>query len=263
MAYVSVGDCRIFYEVTGREDGPPLLLSNSLGKTHRMWGPQHQSFEEQFRVITYDARGHGESDAPAREYSMQDLGDDVAAILDALKIERTHWCGVSIGGMTGLWFAAHRGDRVDRLVASNASAYTSGPESWIARASKVRAGGMASILPDAVKRWVTPSFLATNPPILETLQRDFLAINVDGYVGTCMALRDMDLREDIAAIKAPTLVVVGAADLSSTPEKGAFLASRIRGSRLVTLPAGHVANIEAPELFTSTVTDFLNEDRAD
>ena len=257
MQFVEVDGTKLYYRTSGLLGGPMLLLSNSLGKTHRMWLPQIAAFEQRYRVITYDARGHGQSDAPKGPYSMGMLADDAAAILDAAGVTRTHWCGVSIGGMTGLAFAIHHPDRIDRLVVSNTAAYAGGREPWAARAAKVREDGMASLLPGALERWVTPAFRAKHPPILDVLIADFLANDVEGYVGNCQAVGDMDLRSELALIRAPALIIVGSDDAAATPADGDFLEANIPGARRVTLSASHVANIEVPDVFADAVIDFL------
>jgi 3-oxoadipate enol-lactonase len=208
-------------------------------------------------VLRYDARGHGASSTPAGEYSLDELGGDALALLDALAIERTHVCGLSLGGLTAQWLAVHAGARVEGLVLSNTAARIGTSERWQERMDQVAAHGLEAWRQPSLERWFTAAFRAREPALVEAFGQRLLASDRAGYVGCCAALRDGDLRAELAAIRAETLVVVGTYDLAATPADGHALASGIASARLLELPVAHLANVEAAAAFTASLSDFL------
>jgi len=234
-----------------------LVLSNSLGSDLAMWDPQMPALTERFRVLRYDSRGHGQSAVPPGPYRIEDLGRGLLALLDALGLSRVHYCGLSLGGMVGMWLGVNAPDRVDRLVLCNTSAYLGPPELWNARIEAVRGSGMQAVVPQVLERWLTPSYRARAPEAVEKVRRMLLATPPEGYVACATAIRDMDQRESISAIRAPALVVVGARDPATPPEHGRQIAERVRGAKVVELPAAHLSNVEAADRFTAAVLEFL------
>src|SRR6267143_2379478 len=257
MPFVEVGGTRIFHRFDGRPDKPVLVLSNSLGSDLGMWDPQMVPFAERFRVLRYDRRGHGQSAVPPGPYRIEDLGRDLLGLLDALGLQRVHYCGLSKGGMVGMWLGVNAPDRLERLVLCNTSAYLGPPELWNARIEAVRKSGMQAVVPQVLERWLTPEFRARAPETVEKVRRMLLATPPEGYAACATAIRDMDQREAISEIRAATLVVVGARDPATPPEHGRQIAERVRGAKVVELPAAHLSNVEAADRFTAAVLEFL------
>jgi 3-oxoadipate enol-lactonase len=260
MAFVESPDRRINYALSGRENSPVLLLSNSLGTNLSMWDPQLPELEKYFSVLRYDTRGHGRTTVVPGPYSFAQLGGDVVALLDALKLEHVHFCGLSMGGMTGLWLGLHAASRVRKLIVCSASAKFGNAELWEKRIATVRQGGMKSISTQVVERWYTSEFRERAPEAVRATLEMIEGTSSEGYVDCCAALRDSDLREDVANIRAPTLIISGTHDLAATPTDGKFLASRIPGAQYSELNAAHLSNVEAPEDFTREVLRFLTSE---
>jgi 3-oxoadipate enol-lactonase len=242
----------------GPRDAPPLMLCNSLGTTLEMWDSQVAPLTTQFRVVRYDRRGHGRSPVPSGPYSLEELGRDALDLLDDLGIERVSFCGLSIGGMVGMWLASEAPERIEHLVLCSAAPTLPPREQWLERAATVRAEGVAAIADAVLERWFTP--LAP-----ESLRESFRAMLVgtpaEGYAGCCEALADVDLRDRLASIQAPTLVVTGDGDPVATPETGEQLAAAISGARHVTVAgARHISNAEQPSTFTQHVLAHLTEE---
>jgi 3-oxoadipate enol-lactonase len=243
--------------VEGEEGAPVLMLSNSLGTSLRMWDKQIKDFTKHFRVVRYDARGHGHSVVTEEPYSIAQLGRDAIGIMDALGIEKANWLGLSMGGMVGQWLLINAPERIDRAVLANTAAQMGGPDFWNERIEIVREKSVGALAPSVVERWFTKSFIETQPdetaPILAGLE----ATSAAGYAASCAAIRDMDQRGDLHFIGNPTLVIVGRHDPATPPEMGALIASSIPGAKLVTLEAAHLSNIEDPEAFNQAVLEFL------
>ncbi|MFF3441573.1 3-oxoadipate enol-lactonase [Streptosporangium sp. NPDC002721] len=232
----------LYHEIEGPADGPPLVLAGSLGTTLEMWDPQMEALTERFRVVRFDHRGHGRSPATGR-CSIADLAGDVLDLLDLLGLPRVSFAGLSLGGMTGMWLAAHAPGRIDRLALLCTSAKLGTPESWAERADAVRGAGTASIAEAAMARWFTPAFTGREP--YATMLG---GISAEGYAACCEAVGAMDLRPDLPLISAPTLVLAGADDPATPPEHAERIVEGIAGSRLVVLDgAAHLANVERPE----------------
>ncbi len=243
--------------LAGPEDAPPLLLSNSLGTTLEMWDHQVPALAAQFRVVRYDRRGHGRSAVPPGPYSIDDLGTDALGLLDELGLERASFCGLSIGGMVGMWLASEAPERIDRLVLCCTAPILPPREQWVERAATVRAQGVAAIADATLDRWFTPAA----DSLRETFRAMLVGTPAEGYAGCCEALADLDLRDRLAAIEAPTLVVTGAEDPVAPPEAGEQLAASITGARHVTVDgARHIVNAEQPATFTQHVLAHLTEE---
>ena len=234
----------VSYTVVGAPDAPVVVLSNSLGATRGMWDPQVPALAERYRVVTYDARSHGESPAPAGPYSLDDLVDDLVALMDAVGVPRASVVGLSLGGMTAMRLAAREPGRVDRLALLCTSAKTD-PQGFLDRAAAARSGGTAPLAPAVVTRWLTPAFAAEHPDLVARLEAMIAAADDEGYAACCEVVAGMDLRGDLARITAPTLVVAGADDPALPPEHQRVVADGIPGAELLTVgPAAHLANLE-------------------
>jgi 3-oxoadipate enol-lactonase len=245
------------YALEGPEDAPVLVLSNSLGSTLEMWDDQASVLRERFRLVRYDQRGHGGSPVPSGPYKIEDLGLDLLALLDRLEIERVSFCGLSIGGLVGMWLASEDPDRVERLVLCCTAARFD-PDMYDARARKVRAEGVRSISDVALERWFTPEFRASRPETLEWAESMLRGTPTEGYAGCCEVLRDADVRDRLKAIRAPTLVIAGAEDPAATVEQAEEIRDSIPGARLAVIEnAAHLANIEQPEAVTREILDHL------
>jgi len=249
----------LHYRLDGPADRPCLVLSNSLGCTLEMWEPQVAPFSREYRVLRYDTRGHGRSGVPRRPYAIEQLGSDVLALLDALGIERAHYCGLSMGGATGMWLAVNAPHRIERLVLCNTMPWLGPPATLNARIETLLRDGMRGMVEAILERWFTPEFRAREPLAVDRIRQVLLTAPVDGYVGCCEAIRDMDQRATLARIAAPTLVIAGTYDPAPTPEAARAWASTIPDARFVELPAAHLSNIGAAEQFTRQVLDFLLE----
>jgi 3-oxoadipate enol-lactonase len=257
MPFVQLKDVRIHYDLTGPAAAPALVFSNSLGATFSMWDAQIPTLTKQFRVLRYDTRGHGESSATPGPYSIEQLARDVLSLLDALRLDRVHFCGLSMGGQTGMWLAINAPARLHSLVLSNTAAKIGTPEIWTPRIDAVRRGGMKSISTAVMERWLSAAFRANSPEVVAAIKVKFESTNPEGYIANCAAIRDFDVRKDVGAIRVPTLVIAGTHDAATTPADGRYLADRIAGARYVELDAAHLSNIEVPGHFSSEVSSFL------
>lgn len=253
--------CRIAYRLEGPQDAPVLMLSNSLGTNMGMWAPQVDAFVQNFRLLRYDSRGHGGSDSPAGGYSLDRLGRDALAILDALELQRVHFCGLSLGGMIGQWLAVRAPERLERLVLANTSAYMGPPDGWQARIEGVLAEGMTPLAEASIARWFTPAFAAAQPLAVEPVRAMLLATDRQGYAGCCAAIRDMDQRPTAALNRTPTLVIAGSEDPSTSVADAKFLVDTAGDARLQVLSAAHLSNVEAAEDFNAAVSAFLSTGR--
>ena len=248
----------LHYRLDGRHGAPPLMLCNSLGTTLEMWDPQVAGLTTQFQLVRYDQRGHGRSPVPPGPYSIEDLGRDALDLLDDLGIERTSFCGLSIGGMVGMWLASEAPERIDRLILCSTAPSLPPREQWLERAATVRANGVSAIADAGIDRWFTP--LAPES-LRESFRTMLVETPAEGYAGCCEALADLDLGGRLAAIEAPTLVVTGAGDPVAPPETGEQLAASISGASHVTVAgARHIANAEQPSTFTQHVLAYLTEE---
>lgn len=234
----------VSYTEDGPADAPVVVLSNSLGATRAMWDPQVPALAERFRVVTYDTRGHGESPAPAGPYDLDDLVDDVVALLDRVGAARAHVAGLSLGGMTAMRLAAREPGRVQSLTVLCSSAKAD-PQGFLDRAVAARAGGTAQFAPTVVERWLTPGYAAEHPDLVARLVAMIAGADDEGYAACCEVVAGLDLREDLGRITAPTLVVSGAEDPALPPGHQRLIADGIPGAELLTLsPAAHLANLE-------------------
>ena len=240
----------------GPEDAPVLILSNSLGTNLGMWDDQATVLRERFRLLRYDQRGHGDSPVPLGPYKIEDLGLDLLALLDRLEIEHASFCGLSIGGLVGMWLASEAPGRVGRMVLC-CTAPRFDPEMYDARARQVRAEGVGSIADTVLERWFTPEFRAARPETVEWAGSMLRGTPAEGYAGCCEVLRDTDVRSRLAEIRAPTLVVAGAEDPAATVDQAEEIHASIPEARLTIVEAAHLANVEQPEAVTREILEHL------
>jgi 3-oxoadipate enol-lactonase len=259
MPLIDSNDCPIHVEVEGRDDAPVLMLSSSLGTTKHMWDPQMSAFTAKYRVVRYDRRGHGRSGIPEGPYDMEMLARDAIAVMDGLKLDKVNWLGLSMGGMEGMWLGANAPDRIEKLILSNTSTYYADKGPWDARIATVtKAGSVAAIADMVINVWLTRPFQEAQPDVAARLKEMMIATAPEGYVACCAAVRDMDHREIIRNIKAPTLIIAGAKDPATNVAAAEFIRERIAGSKLVVLDAAHIANVEQPQAYAKEVLSFLN-----
>jgi 3-oxoadipate enol-lactonase len=251
--------CRLNYRVDGNPRGDPLLFSNSLGTTHELWRPQVEGLSSSFRIIRYDTRGHGASDAPRDEYTIDALGRDALAILDAAGAERAHVCGLSLGGLTAMWLGVNAPQRVRSLILSSTAARIGSVSMWTERIAQVHAAGVESLADAAMGRWFTAGYRAAHQDVVSVYHRMLGSTPPDGYVGCCAAIRDADLREAIRSVAVPTLVIVGREDPVTPPSDAEDMRARIAGARVEILNAAHIANVEQSQAYNDLVSSFLNE----
>ena len=256
--FLEVDGARIHCRLDGGRGAPVLVLSNSLGTDLALWDPQINTLARTYRVLRYDTRGHGKSTATPGPCSIERLGRDVVGILDQLAIDRVHFCGLSLGGMTGMWLGIHAPRRLQRLVLANTAAHIGPPDNWNARIEKVRAGGMSAISQAVLERWFTPAFMTGHPAELASIRRMMESTPAEGYIACCAAVRDMDQRDAIAAIGVPTLIIAGTFDVATPVAAGRFLADHIEGAEYTELAAAHLSNIEAAPAFTHALRAFLD-----
>jgi len=249
---------RIAWRLDGDDGLPVLLLSNSIATDLHMWDGQLAGFNRRFRVLRYDARGHGASDAPAGPYSFDRLGRDVVELLDALGLARVHVLGLSLGGFVAQWLGIHAPERVDRLVLSNTAAFLGPPDSWRAPIVQLRqAPDMVETASTFLRNWFPASMLDADTATVQAFRNTLLSTRREGIAGSWEAIRDADFRRTIALIRCPTLVVAGERDTITTPAHARELATTIPGACIEVLPTVHLPNVELPERFVELVTRFL------
>jgi len=244
----------------GAEDAPVLLLSNSLGTTLEMWEGQLAEFSSTFRVVCYDTRGHGGSPVTPGPYSFSGLGDDVLAVMDALDIERAVFCGISMGGHTGLWLGVHAGERFSGIAVCNSAARIGTAQAWAERAAAVREGGadaMKALAASSPERWFTPAFVQAEPEVVARSQAWIAGVDPQGYAACCEALATSDLRPELGRIAVPTLLLAGESDPVTTVADAQAMHAAIPGSTLASVPASHLSNLEAPQAFNQALADFI------
>jgi len=251
--------CEVHHRLEGPPEAQAVVFINSLGAELSMWDPQALALRDSFRVVRYDARGHGVSPVPPGPCSVADLGGDLIALLDRLGLERASLCGVSLGGATALWVAAHAPARVDRLVVCCSSAFFDAYDAYMKRAELVRAKGAEVVADAVVRRWFTARMFDERPQDADRMREMIAATPAEGYAAGAEAVATIDLRADLAAIAAPTLVIAGAEDPATPPEHGRRIAAGIRGAEFAEVPAAaHLGNYERPQEFNELIGGWLS-----
>jgi 3-oxoadipate enol-lactonase len=247
----------IHYRWAGLSEGPVLVLAHSLGVSSEMWAPQVEVFGRRFRLLLYDHRGHGGSDLPAGPWRIDDFGRDLLGLLDGLGIASVRFCGLSMGGIVGLWLGQNAPERVERLALCNCAAAFENPAPLRARGEAVVAGGMAAVVEAVLERWFTEGFRRDRPEAVEEIRALLLRSSPEGYARTCEALCAVDLRPGLASLAVPSLAVSGRHDLSTPVEWTRAFAEAMPDCRLAELDSAHLSNLEAAEEFNRVVGEFL------
>lgn len=246
------------YQLEGRDDAPVIVLSNSLGTTLAMWQPQMDALLRHFRVLRYDTHGHG-GNGKNDKTTLPQLGEDVLGVMDEAGVETAHFCGISMGGLTGLWLARFAPERILSITVANSAAKIGDQASWLSRARTVRVEGMEGIAISAPGRWFSEEFVRQNKPQVEALIGELAATDAEGYAACCEALAAADLRAEIAGITLPVLLIAGRHDPVTTLADSEFMLSQIKGSRLEVLEASHLASVEAAGPFTAALIEFIEQ----
>ncbi|KAA8919595.1 3-oxoadipate enol-lactonase [Xanthomonas sontii] len=248
---------RLHYRIDGSEGRPWLTLCNSLGTDLHMWDAQIAALSPHFRVLRYDRRGHGASTTPPAPYAIADLGGDVVALWDALSIERSHFCGLSIGGLTGQWLGLHAGERLLSLTLCATAAKIGSAESWQARIEQVRAEGLAPLCDGTRTRWFTPAFAEAQPATVEAILDSFRATDAQAYIGCCQALAEADFRARLGEIRVPVLAVAGHDDPVCPPADLQAIAAQVAQGEEAEVHGRHLCNVESPHAFNDALLRFL------
>ncbi|RAI42221.1 3-oxoadipate enol-lactonase [Rhodoplanes roseus] len=257
MPVIQSEGCALHVEVEGPADAPAVVFSNSLGADLTMWDRQAAPFSRHFRVVRYDRRGHGRSGVTPGPYSIAQLGRDALAIMDGLALAKAHWVGLSMGGMVGQWLGANAPERLGKLVLANTSSFFPDKTPWNDRIATIKAGGLDAIADKVMTIWFTDKFREREPETVAAVRAAFLKTPLDGYIANCEAVRDMDQRDLLDKIAAPTLVVAGRFDQSTPIDAAAFISRGVPGAQLTILEAAHISNIEQTVAFNTEVLGFL------
>jgi 3-oxoadipate enol-lactonase len=248
----------LHYRLEGQ--GPStLVFINSLGSDLRIWDAVAAHFAAHFQILRYDKRGHGLSDAPTGPYTLEDHREDLRGLLEHLGIPKAILVGISVGGMIALDFALHYPERTQALVLCDTGARIGSEASWDERIAAIREKGLAEVARSVIARWFTPDFFAHRPAEAAGYYNMLSRTPTEGYIGTCAALREGDLRPRLKAVRAAALVLCGEADASTPPAMAQELASAL-GARLELIPqAAHLPCIEQPERLSQHIRSFLRE----
>jgi len=250
-------DVSLNYQTFGEKNKPALIFSNSLGTNYSMWQPQIDALKDDFYIVCYDTRGHGQSSAPNHAYTIEELGQDVVDLLDYLNIKQTNFCGISMGGLTGQWLAVYKPEYFNKIIVSNTAAKIGNKDAWLERADKVRQEGLQPISDTAASRWFTDRFIQAKPDVVKTMSENLSTGSPQGYANCCEALAMADLRENLKNAKVPMLVIGGEQDPVTTVEDAKAMVNTAQNATLATINASHIANVEKAEDFTQLIKEFL------
>ncbi len=249
----------IFAQSFGDEHAKAIIFCNSLGTDFRMWQPQIDALSSSYRVIAYDTRGHGQSSAEGQDWTLENLGQDVIAVLDAFGIDKAVFCGISMGGLTGQWLAINCAERFNHIVVCNTAAKIGNQQAWLERAELVRAQGMGPVADSAASRWFTAAYCEQHAdkvnPLIETLR----ATSAEGYAKCCEVLADADVRAELASAQVPLTSIGGEFDPVTTVADAQWIADQVAGATVVSVPASHISNIEAETQFTAAIIEVLQQ----
>lgn len=257
MSLITIDNEPFNYSRAGAPDAPVLILSNSLGASNVMWKRQLKALSQDFNVVTYDTRGHGQSVKTTGPYTVAQLGQDVLNLMDKLGISRAAFCGISMGGMIGQWLGVHASDRLAKLVLCNTAAKIGTSEAWLTRAAQVRENGMGPIADTTPSRWFTQRYMDSGDTFITELLDGLRGTDAEGYAACCEALAHADFREQLQQIQTPTLVIGGQHDPVTTTDDAEVLAQGIPGAIVNNLDASHLSNVEASDAFNEAVLRFL------
>jgi len=257
MPLAQLADTGVHYDLSGPDNLPVLVFSNSLGTTLEMWESQVGGFSKRFRVLRYDTRGHGRSDATPGDYTISQLAGDVLQLLDFLRLERVFFCGLSMGGAIGIYLGCYAPQRFQKLALCNTAAKFGTAETWNARIQAVRSGGMKAVAAGVLERWLTREFRDAHSAETQATLAMLESANPLGYLSCCAAVRDVDARPYLGRVSVPSLVLTGTHDPVTPPSEARYLVSSIPGSRYAEVSAAHLSNIEARDDFNRQVLNFL------
>jgi 3-oxoadipate enol-lactonase len=258
---IRVNDIDVNYVLEGPSGAPTVTMSHSLASDLSMWDAQAKALATRYRVLRYDTRGHGGTDAPTGAYSLTQLADDVRGLLKALGIARTHWVGLSMGGMIGQTLAVSTPELLQSLSLCDTSSRIPAEAKpvWDERITVAETKGMEPHVEPTIARWLTPKFVESRPDVVNGVRDMIRRTNARGYAGCCHAIRALDLTERLSSVTLPTLIIVGAQDVGTPVAASKAIQERIKGSELVILdPASHLSNLEQPEAFTKALQTFLS-----
>lgn len=258
MPRVESDGVRLHYELSGDPQKTVLVLANSLGSTLNMWDKVMPAFESRYRVLRFDMRGHGQSGVALAPFTIEQLGRDVLRLMDEVGSDRASMCGLSLGGVVGLWLGIHALERLHRLILANTAARIGSREIWEQRIAMARDSGMAPLAELMPQRWFTPAYRAHHPEEMERIREMVLAADPGGYAACCAVLRDTDLRDEVRVVKASCLVITGTHDPATPPDDGRALHAAIRNSSYVELDASHLSAWERAEEFAGAVVKHLS-----
>ena len=254
----SFDGAKLKVQAEGPEGAPAVLLSHAVGGSLAIWDEVAPALAKQFRVLRYDARGHGASDAPAGEYTIEMMAKDALAVLDAYNVGKAHFVGLSMGGMIGMWLAAHAADRIDKLVVANSTAHIPAADMLNGWINTAKASGLDSLAEPIIGGWLSAGFKAAHPEATKAMVETMRTMKVDGFAGAIAVLRDSDRRPDLPLIKAPTLIIAGIEDGPRGEAAAAAMAAGIAGSTRADLPgAAHLSPTENPAAFSQAVLAHL------
>ncbi|VXC77244.1 3-oxoadipate enol-lactonase 2 [Enterobacterales bacterium 8AC] len=247
----------IDYRLDGPSTAPLLVLSNSLGTTFELWQPQMAALTQRFRVLRYNQRGHGTTPLPAMPLTLDILGQDVIALLDKLDVKRAYFCGISMGGLTGLWLNRYHPQRFHKLAVANTAARIGSAEGWQQRAQQVQQTGLAPIAAASPARWFTEDFQRDQAQQVAVLVKQLAQGNAAGYAACCQALAQADLRAEVPHMAAPLLAIAGEHDPVTTVADAEWLVANAPNAVLAILPTSHISNVACPVRFSQQVMQFF------
>ena len=257
MPFLELDSHRLHYRIDGPVQAPWLTFCNSLGTDLHMWDRQVEALSTQFRILRYDRRGHGQSSTPPGLYSVAELGADVVALWDHLSVQRSHFCGLSIGGLTGQWLGVYVSERLHTLTVAATAAKIGTLDSWTARIAQVQRDGLLPLREGTAERWFTPAFAQAEPAVVEDVLQRFVATDVDGYVGCCHAVATADFRDQLERITVPTLAIAGDDDPVCPPADLDAIAQGVADGHSIAVPGRHICNIESADAFTTALATHL------
>ncbi|MBS3756503.1 MAG: 3-oxoadipate enol-lactonase [Desulfobacterales bacterium] len=257
---MKIKDINVHFEITGRQSAPVVICSHCLAGSTRIWDPQMQALQENYRVLVYDVRGHGQTSAPEGDYSMDLLAEDALALMDSMEIGQAHFMGISMGGMIGQTLALKYPDRITGLILCDTASQVpadAGPV-WEERIAAANSQGMAALADGTLERWLSPEFREQYPDTTQKIREIVLSTPVNGFAGCGRAIAGFDIHDRLPQLSAPTLIMVGENDPGTPVEAARQIHGQIRGSRLEVLDqAYHLSNVEAAESFNTALLDFL------
>jgi len=259
MPLIDSHGCALHIAIDGPDDGEPVIFTHSLGADLHSWDAQAAYLSRHFRVIRIDRRGHGKSAFVPFTPTIENYGRDILAVMDGLGLARAHFCGLSMGGMEGQWLAAHAPDRIGKLILSNTAHYYGDKTGWNNRLATLRERGLDAIADGVILNWVTPEFRAQNEALVAAMRRTLIGTSPDGYIAACEAIRDMDHREALRQITAPTLIIAGRRDPATSVAQAEAMRKLIAGAQMTLLDAAHLSNVELPGPYNDVISGYLSQ----